>query len=310
MAHKVSIIIPAFNEEKYLPVCLDSISKLDWPKQDLEVIVIDNGSRDQTCKIAETWGAILLKDSTKNVSGLRNLGAQKATGDILAFVDADCVVAEDWLKQSEKYFSNSEILVWGGPPVPPESSSWVQKAWFLMVATAETSKEVDWIGTVDFFVKRIWFERIGGFNEQLLTCEDVDFCYQILKFGKIVSDNNIRVIHLREADSVKEFFYKEVWRGASNLKGVKSHGFSIKELPSLMVPFYFGGLFPLFCLSVLFCFNLATVLFLFFFLCLPALMAMVKVRKIKNKAIRKLQLCFLIYIYFFARTYSLFSKKK
>jgi len=310
MTHRVSIIIPAYNEENYLPLLLDSISKLDWPKEKLEVIVVDNGSTDNTCGIAESYGTLLLQDSTKNVSGLRNLGAKHAAGDILAFVDADCVLAKDWLKKAEKYFLASNVLAWGGPPVPPESASWVQKAWFLMVANPDSPKEVDWIGTVDFFVKRSWFERIGGFNEKLKTCEDVDFCYQLGKYGKIISDPEIKVVHLREADTIKEFFLKEAWRGSSNLKGIKSHGLFIKELPSILVPFYFGFFFPIALVITFFNLNAFSSALLLSYLFLPGIMAMIKIRRIKTVFSLKTQLIVLTYIYFAARTYALYSNKR
>ncbi|GAF86581.1 unnamed protein product, partial [marine sediment metagenome] len=74
---KVSIIIPTYNEEKRLPACLDSISRLDYSKEDIEVIVVDNGSTDGTREIAKSCGVEVLRDDSMNVSGLRNLGASQ-----------------------------------------------------------------------------------------------------------------------------------------------------------------------------------------------------------------------------------------
>ncbi len=123
----VSIIIPALNEEKYLPGCLRSIENLDFPKDQIEVIVIDNGSTDKTKEVAVNHGAEFLQDSTLNVSGLRNLGAMHAKNDILAFVDADCLVATDWLIKADKYFQDSGTIAWGAPPSLPDNPTWVQK---------------------------------------------------------------------------------------------------------------------------------------------------------------------------------------
>ncbi len=309
MAHKVSIIIPAFNEEKYLPVCLDSISKLDWPKQDLEVFVVDNGSRDQTCKIAEAWGAILLKDSTKNVSGLRNLGAGKATGDILAFVDADCVVAEDWLLTASKYFSDYTVSAWGSPPDIPENSTWVQKAWQIVRQKEKGVERVDWLESMNLFVRKYIFLKTGGFDETLVTCEDVDFSYRVSKFGRIIADSSIKVIHLGEASTVKVFIKKELWRGKGNFQGVLNHGLSLKELPSLIIPIYFAIFLPLFLVLLIFHFTAMSVFVALAALCLPGIIALYKFRRKKAAPIIKAQLMALMYIYFIVRTVAILPFK-
>ena len=128
----ISIIIPAKNEEKYLPLCLESICNLDYPKEAVEVIVVDNGSTDRTREIAQSFGATVLLDYTKYVSGLRNLGARDAKGEILAFVDADCTVSPDWLQTASQYFDANEVVAWGAPPDIPEDATWVQSSWYLI----------------------------------------------------------------------------------------------------------------------------------------------------------------------------------
>jgi len=309
MKAKVSIIIPAFNEEKFLPLCLDSISRLNWPKDRLEMIVIDNGSMDNTCRIAESYGAKLLIDKEKKVAGLRNLGARYATGDILAFIDADCVLGENCIANSKKYFIDPEIAVWGGPPVPPVTASWVQKTWFLMPANAYEYEEREWIGTIDLFVHKNIFEKIGGFNEDLLTCEDVDFCYRVSQYGKIISDKNIIVTHLREADSVKEFFKKEIWRGRGNIKGAFKHGIKLKEIPSLAIPFYFAFFLPVLVLITLWTSNFFMGFLVLLAAVFPGLLILFKVRHKKAGVILKIQLFFLSYIYFIARSMAVFQFK-
>ena len=70
-----SIIIPAYNEEKFLPACLKSLNEQNYPNDDYEIIVIDNGSTDKTQDIVLQYGAKLIINEEKNISGLRNLGA-------------------------------------------------------------------------------------------------------------------------------------------------------------------------------------------------------------------------------------------
>ena len=303
----ISIIIPAYNEEKHIGQCLDSIFNLDYPRDKFEVIVIDNGSTDRTREIAASYDILLLQDSRKNVSGLRNLGARHAKGDILAFVDADCVVARDWLKQAEKYFNDFSVVAWGAPPIPPENSTWVQAAWFLVRKKNKVIEEVDWLESMNLFVRKDLFDKVGGFDESLITCEDVDLSYRLSKFGKIISDSRLKVIHLGEAATVREFFKKELWRGKGNFKGVLRHGLSLKEIPSLVIPLYFGVLVPLGLMWAVTNINLLSLLVVLGLVMIPGIATMIKITKKQATRLVRLQLLLLIYIYFLARTCSLFS---
>ena len=217
------------------------------------MIVVDNGSTDATPDIAAGYPVTLLSNKEKTVSGLRNLGATHAKGSILAFVDADCTVAPDWLESASVYIDQQDVAMWGAPPLPPENPTWVQKTWSLVRLKDNVKKEVDWLGTINIFLRKKLFWSIGGFNESLETCEDVDLCYRISKTGKIISDNRLKIIHLGEDVSLTVFFKKEMWRGKSNYQGLFSHGLSMKEIPSLAIPIYFGVLLPLvYILAILF----------------------------------------------------------
>lgn len=303
---KVSIIIPAFNEEKFLPLCLQAIAMVDWPKEQLEVIVVDNGSIDRTIQIAESFNAVVLQNHEKNVSGLRNLGAQHATGDILAFVDADCIVSEDWLICSEPYFDQKDLAAWGGPPDIPEQSTWVQKAWFLVRQKQEKIQAVEWLESMNLFVRKAIFLKVFGFDEALVTCEDVDFSYRISKFGRIIADQSIHVRHLGEADTLRTFIKKEFWRGRGNYKGVFNHGLNLKEIPSLAMPIYFGLFFPAIALTAFFYFSIISASILALTAIFPGMVTLYKVRKKEPGLMIRMQLLVIVYIYFIVRTLAVF----
>jgi len=302
MVMKVSIIIPTYNEEEHLPACLDSIFSINYPKEDIEVIVIDNGSTDQTREIAKSYGVRVLRDDSMNVSGLRNFGASQSKGDILAFVDADCIVSKEWLRNASRYFDNMDVAVWGAPATLPKESTWVQQTWYLVRQKEKQVQKVDWLETMNLFVRKEQFMAIGGFIATLVTCEDVDFCYRLRKHGKILSDGRIDVTHLGEAKTVKEFIKKEIWRGRSNLSGILSHGLSLKELPSLSIPLYFGIFLPIiFLVSVVFLDSIWFLAWLLLYL-LPSVAVLFKLRSKKIGLLAWLRLLFLVQIYFFSRT--------
>ena len=281
---------------------------MDFPAEQMEVILIDNGSTDRTREIARQFGAVLLRDDNLNVSGLRNLGARHARGSVLAFLDADCIVEQDWLAKASRYFTTQKVSAWGSPPVPPENSSWVQKSWYQVRKKDQGVQSVQWLESMNFFVRKELYQKIGGFNEKLVTCEDVDLLYRLGKFGDIVSDDRIKVTHLGEAKDLKEFMHKEIWRGQGNLKGVFSHGLSIKELPSIALPVYFIGL--IFAAVILLVLNYKTELLFILvgFAILPSLLVLFQKRRKISGFKEFAQLFFLLQIYFGSRTLALFKK--
>lgn len=306
----VSIIIPTYNEELFLPGCLESISNLDYPKDKVEVIVVDNGSIDRTLDIAKAAGVKLLINPDLNVAGLRNFGAKNSQNDILAFVDADCLVDKDWLKNAAEYVSDERVVIWGSPPVPPEKCTWVQEAWFLVRKKVENIQTVEWLETMNLFIRKKDFMAVAGFNQDLETCEDVDFCYRAAQNRRIVSDCRIKVIHLGEAATVKHFFQKELWRGKSNLRGLLSHGIKLKEMPSLILPLYFLIIVPVTLLYFMMTWSITSFLFMILIMMTPSMGMIFKLypKKIQNE--QWLKLLLLIHIYFFARSISLLKKRK
>ncbi len=308
MSKKVSIIIPTYNEEKYLPACLESILNLNYPKKYIEIIVVDNGSTDNTREIAKSCGVTVLCDDLLNVSGLRSLGVAKSTGEIITFVDADCVVSKEWLNKASIYFKDLSVAAWGGPPILPKEPTWVQKTWFLIRKKENRVQDVDWLETMNLFVRKEQFTAIGGFDKSLVTCEDVDFSYRIRKYGRIVSDSRIEVIHLGEAANIKEFIRKEIWRGRSNMQGILSHGLVLKEIPSLSLPFYFGIMIPVLLLVSLLSLDLRWFIATFVLYIIPSLAVLYKVRRKNIDVADILRLLLLIQFYFFARTLAIVKR--
>jgi glycosyltransferase involved in cell wall biosynthesis len=303
-----SIIIPAYNEEQNLARCLQSIADLDFPKERYEVIILDNGSTDRTPYIARSMQAKILVDAELNVAGLRNLGVRHSGGDVLAFVDADCTVDKSWLSSAARYAADQKVAVWGAPAVPPVNATWVQRTWFLVRKKEAPVQKVEWLETMNLFVRKDQFLAVGGFNEALDTCEDVDFCYRIRQYGEIISDSAIGVIHYGEAATLREFAGKEIWRGRGNMRGVISHGFSFKEFPSLAIPIYFGLLMPLLFLFAMITADLNWLVAGFVFLLLPGLAVMIRIRNKIPRKLDVLRLLALLQVYFFSRTIAVIKR--
>lgn len=108
----ISIIIPAFDEEDYLPNCLKSIRNQTY--QNVEIIVADNCSTDRTREIAEKFGAKVVEVTEKNLSIVRNEGAKKAEGQILFFIDADSILENYYIEKMSKELSSKVVFSHGG----------------------------------------------------------------------------------------------------------------------------------------------------------------------------------------------------
>lgn len=235
----LSIIIPVKNEAINLKACLQSIEEANAANINYEILVIDNGSDDDTVSIAEQYQTTIHIVPDITVAGLRNFGADKATGEVLAFIDADCTVEKDWFESLVPYISDDSIKIFGSPPGIPKQSTWVQDCWYQIRKKGSVDNPViavEWLESMNLFVRREVFSAASGFDVKLVTCEDYDLCTRLKKHGKIICDFRIQAIHHGEAKNVKRFYEKERWRGVSNIEGFRQHDFSFAELPSLLFP--------------------------------------------------------------------------
>lgn len=246
----VSIIIPAKNEEHNIGKCLSALASIDYPKY--EIILIDNGSTDKTIEVAKGYGAIVFEKPELTISGMRNYGARHSSGDVLAFVDADVVVSKMWLRNAIMSFDETDIGCVGCSPNIPEESTWVETIWHLQIKAMPQRETRKWLASMNMIVRRDVFFEMGGFNEALITCEDVDLGYRISTKYRIVSDKRIEAVHLGEAKSLKNLFRKEFWRGKSNYSGLFEHGLILSEVPSLFMPIWIVLSALLFIYSVMF----------------------------------------------------------
>ncbi len=232
----LSFIVPAKNEEKYLGACLDSLLLAMNDRDDCEIIVIDNGSTDGTVEIARARGVRVLHRPGLTVSAMRNLGCAVAHGKFLAFVDADVTIDSDWVETALELMKPGGVAMVGASPGIPHDSTWVAKAWHLQVQARRQRSRRQWLESMNMIVRKEVFHAVGGFDESLITCEDVDLGYRVGQSHQIWNDATLKAIHYGEAQTLRRFFSKEVWRGTSNFEGAWRHGLVLGEVPSLIQP--------------------------------------------------------------------------
>lgn len=128
-------------------------------------------------------------------------------------MDADCYVENDWLSQAINCFSRESADAVGSHHLIPEGYGWIGRTAELIQTKKKTS-DGNYIPSGNMLVKRDSFESIGGFNSNLETNEDVDFCNRLIAAGGCVFlDSAIRCIHTGAPSNVKQMFLREVWHG-------------------------------------------------------------------------------------------------
>ena len=236
---KLSIVIPVKNDAGGIDACLQSIYSSSIDTLEFEVVVVDNGSTDNTVAVATRYGANVVKAPDVTVATLRNMGAKKSSGDVIAFIDADCTVSQDWFQNVARYLNDRSVICFGSPPSIPENPTWVQSGWFQVRKKSSADGDafpIEWLESMNLFVRSDIFRKVGGFDETMITCEDYDLCMRLQEHGDILCDNRIVAIHHGEADTPLRFFKKERWRGSSNFQSFRKHGYAVSELPSVLFP--------------------------------------------------------------------------
>ncbi|MBI3037211.1 glycosyltransferase [Candidatus Woesearchaeota archaeon] len=178
----VSIVIPTYNEEKYLHMLLESIKRQRF--KDIEVIVSDAPSKDKTQNIAKKFGCKIVKPSSLP-SVARNLGAKAAKAKYLLFVDADVILPEGFLSRIISNFKNKNYVC-ASVSYKPLSSRLVDKAAFLLINLFSwlfqrvSPHGAGWC----IIIRKNVFEKIGGFNTAYRICEDHDLIKRAAKIGR------------------------------------------------------------------------------------------------------------------------------
>lgn len=174
-------MIPARNEEKTLPVCIASIRKAAARLQDqVEIIVVLNRCTDQTEDAAKAHGCRIERDDSRNLSRIRNAGANAALGDIIVTIDADSIMSANMLQVVERNLSKPGIVGGGCIFITDRLSPGIILSGICILPVILK----DYVSGALFYCRKKDFDAIGGFNEELVSVEDIDFARRLKAHGK------------------------------------------------------------------------------------------------------------------------------
>lgn len=189
---KVSVVVPAYNEEKILGSCLRSLRS---QTVDCEIVVCDNNSTDRTHEIAKKYAHRVIKEKKQGTMHALNSGTKIARGDLIAITGADCEVPANWIESFMPYFRDDRVIACYGPIDPLEDK---HKRYFSMLNYAEKIciKLGLWfvIQGANFMVRRDILESAGHFDTAVKVFEENGLFKKIRKMGKVkfISKNAVK----------------------------------------------------------------------------------------------------------------------
>jgi len=192
----ISVVIPAFNEEKFLPSCLESLRNQDF--KNFEIIVVDNNSTDKTAKIAKKFGVKVIKEKRQGVAFARQRGFFEAKGKIVATTDADTILPKNWLsKIFEEFEKDKDLVAFGGSCIfysGPISAKLASRFLLYPYLLLDKFFSGGWnLMGCNMAIKKDAFLKVGGFDTSLKLNEDIEISYRLRKIGKVILDPKFKV---------------------------------------------------------------------------------------------------------------------
>jgi O-antigen biosynthesis protein len=213
---KVSVVICAYNAATTIEDNLDSLTRLNYPNY--EVIVVNDGSKDATPEIAARYPFKLITVPNGGLSAARNLGWRAATGEIIAYTDADTRVDPDWLSYLVQPFLTTDAVGVGGPNVVPEDDGWVAQC----VARSPggpthvlfNDTVAEHIPGCNMAFRRWALAEVGGFDPTYTKAgDDVDICWRLQERGWHLAFSPSALVWHHHRDSVKAYWKQQVGYG-------------------------------------------------------------------------------------------------
>lgn len=208
----VSVVVPVLNGAATIGDCVRSILATEYPAERREVVVVDNGSSDETAAIVRRFPVRCVTEVPRGHSRARNAGIRATHGEIVAFTDADCVVSTGWLRELVASFANGaaavggEIVAW--PPVTAaERYVAMRRASYLDWSTHQPRP---WSPAMNLAVRRETLTRVGLFDPRFGGgCEDIELAWRIADAGLELCFNRRALVFHRHRTSAGKLFRQQ-----------------------------------------------------------------------------------------------------
>lgn len=228
---KVSVVIPVYNEERYLKACLESLMRQSEPAD--EIIVVNNNSTDNSVKIAKQFPVRILKEKAQGMTPARNKGFNESQYDIIARTDADTILPKNWIKKIKKSFADDKLIALSGPadfydlPDFIHNSHWqTQSTWVKAIKTYnKVVKQLlkhDCLYGPNCAIRKSAWEEVKNTIclDDKEVHEDLDLAIHLAPLGKIKFNNTFLVSTSVRRWKRPEAYVEYLYRG---LKSIQKH---------------------------------------------------------------------------------------
>ena len=209
---KISVVVCTYNGSSTIRKCIEGILKVDYPN--FEIIVVNDGSTDNTSKIVSEYPVILINTENHGLSNARNTGMNNAEGDIIAYIDDDAYPDQHWLQYLAYSYLHSDHSCIGGPNIAPYDSEFIS----ICVANSPggpvhvmVSDEIaEHVPGCNMSFKKAALKKIGGFDPVFRSAgDDVDVCWRIMEAGGTIGFHPSALVWHHRRNSFKAYWKQQ-----------------------------------------------------------------------------------------------------
>ncbi len=268
---RVSIVMPAYNEERYIVPSIRTLLELDYPKDKLEIIIVDDGSTDNTYKVAKAFESPSLHVFRKENGGkgaALNFGLRQAGGELVATMDADSYVAKDTISQLIPYFEDKDVMAVTPAVKIKQSDSWLkefQRVEYLMILFSR--KLLSFIDSVPVtpgpfsMFRRAVFDKVGFFDEENLV-EDQEIALRIQAANFKIKSSMTADVYTEPPDNMSDLITQRVRWQRGGIRNYWKYRGMIKpeygDFGMYFVPLNFAALTAFFVILGILIYSLVT----------------------------------------------------
>jgi len=215
----VSVIVPVYNGERTIGNCIKSLLSLNYPASKIEIIIVDNNSRDATYRIIREFPVVaLIEDKIQGSYAARNAGIRKSKGDILAFTDSDCIADKDWILRAVEEFRDEKVGCVAGRIEGYTASNYIEEYLIrhgYLIQEESTLKHwyLPYAQTANAIYRREVINTIGMFEESWVSAGDTDLTWRMLLQTqyKLIFCKDSLVYHVHRSTLKGWFNQRKTW---------------------------------------------------------------------------------------------------
>lgn len=231
---EITVVVPVYNGEKTIAKCLDSLINQDLHASNFHIIVVDNGSRDNTKNIIMNYedNISILHESFRGPAAARNCGIRSCSSAIVAFIDADCVADSSWLRNLVCHFENQDVSIVGGQILSASKMNQIQ----IFGEQIHDHKKAIEICTPPYFItmniaiRHSILDKVGLFDKNFRRGEDVDLAWRLVNAGYSFLYTADSIIYHHNESTLPGLFREGFQHGFYAVQLLKRHEVFLKKL--------------------------------------------------------------------------------